>query len=181
MTSNERPVYTGLRIYNDPAGRFAFQYPKEWHRFDLENNRDGVMYSPQADTPTTWFAVWSSELPYPVTAEDVDLLREGVNEGLTRLQDLHVEFESEDVIGNLCRFKRTYTFTEQGQVRKRQVWMIYVYRWLFVLMAQGASPEAYQHWSMMLEDCLTSFDLAEELWFASDPEKMPLNQAHPGR
>lgn len=175
MNSGERPTYTGLRIYNDPYGRFQFQYPKEWHRFDLKDHRDGVMYSPQASDPTTWFAVWASELPYPVIADDVDLLREGVNEGLTRLPDLHVEFESEDVTGNLCRFKRIYTFNDQGHVRKRQVWMVYVYRWLFVLMAQGASPEAYQHWAMMLNDCLDSFDLAEALIFASDPETMPQN------
>ncbi|MBN1936785.1 MAG: hypothetical protein JW934_19145 [Anaerolineae bacterium] len=174
MTQGERPAYTGIRTYRDPGGRFMFRYPKEWRQFELEDHRDGVMYSPESESPNTWFAVWASELPYPVMAADLDVLREGVNEGLTRLDDLHVEFESEDVIGNLCRFKRTYTLTDQSQTRKRQVWMIYVYRWLFVLTAQGDSPEAYQHWSMMLNDCLNSFDLADALWFASDPEKMPL-------
>ncbi len=176
MSQEERPAYTGIRTYLDPGGRFMFRYPKEWHQFALEDDRDGVMYSPEPDNPTTWFAVWASELPYPIAATDLDVLRQGVNEGLTRLQDLHVEFESEDVIGNLCRFKRIYTHTDQNRTRKRQVWMVYVYRWLFVLMAQGDSPQAYQYWSMMLKDCLNSFDLADALRFASDPEKMPVSK-----
>jgi hypothetical protein len=149
-----------------------FRYPKDWHRFDLEEDRDGVMYSPEAENPSTWFSAWASELPHPVIADDIDVLREGVNEGLSRFDDLHVEFESEDTFGNLCRFKRIFTFREGDQVRKRHVWMLYVHRWLIVLAAQGASPEAYQHWHVMLDGCINSFDMANALWFASDPELM---------
>lgn len=172
MSEPERPMFTGLRTYQDPGGRFLFRYPKDWHRFDLEDGRDGVMYSPEEENPTTWFSAWAAEQPYPVEAGDMDVLREGVNEGLSRLDDLHVEFESEDTLGNLCRFKRIYTFDENGQTRKRHLWMLYVYRWLIVLVAQGATPEAYQHWQMMLDNFFQSFDMAGELWFASDPEKM---------
>ena len=172
MSDQERPTYTGLRAYKDPGGRFMFRYPKEWHQFDLEDDRDGVMYSPEAENPATWFSVWATKLPYPVVADDIDVLREGVNEGLSRFDDLHVEYESEDTFDNLCRFKRIYTFRQDGDIRKRRVWMLYVHKWLIVLAAQGATPKAYQYWFPMLDDCFDSFDMAHALWFASDPETM---------
>lgn len=170
MPEQEGPLYSGIRAYQDPGGRFMFRYPKDWHHFDLSDDRDGVMVSPYAENPSTWFSMWASALPDAVAAEDIDVLREGVNEGLARLNDLHVEFESEDLFGNMCRFERIYTFSENGETRKRRVWMIYVYRWLIVLMAQGKSPEDYQYWSVMFNFCIQSLDLAPELWYASDPE-----------
>ena len=39
-----------------------------------------------------------------------------------------------------------------------------------VLEALGGLPEEYEHWSIMLQDCFDSFDLAPTLWFASDPD-----------
>jgi len=179
MSDPKRPHYTGLRTYKDPGGRFMFRYPKGWHAFDLEDDRDGVMYSPEVENPNTWFSAWVTELPYPVVADDIDVLREGVSEGLSRLDDLHIEFESEDTFGNLCRFKRMYTLKENGETRKRHVWMFYAYKWLIVLAAQGATPEAYQYWQVMLDGCFNSFDLANELWFATDPETMSREPASP--
>jgi hypothetical protein len=70
----------------------------------------------------------------------------------------------------LLRFERVYTFEEGGQVRKRRVRMVYAYKWLIVLLAQGESPEEYDYWRMMLQDFYDYFDLAQELWFASDRE-----------
>lgn len=169
MSDLERPKYTGIRAYRDPGGRYMFRYPKEWQQFDLSDGRDGVMFSPQPENPLIWFAAWAVELPDPVLADDVDILRQGVNDGLSQLDDLHVEFESEYVQGNLCRFERVYTFQENGAVRKRKVWVFYVYRWQFVLMAQGVDPQEYDRWSIMLDDCFDGFDMAQELWFASDP------------
>jgi hypothetical protein len=128
------------------------------------------MFSPEPEDPTTWFAVWSTRLPDIVVAEDVDVMREGVEEGLSKLTDLNVGSSSQDILGNLLRFQRIYTFREVAAVRKRKVWMLYVYKWLFTLIAQGASVAEYQHWSMMLEDCFDDFDLAPTLWFASDRE-----------
>jgi hypothetical protein len=128
------------------------------------------MFSPQSEDPTTWFAVWATRLPDVVVAEDLEVLREGVEEGLSQLPDLNVESASEDVFGNLIRFARIYTFGENGATRKRKVRMLYVYKWAFALIAQGASPAEYEHWSMMLEDFFGDFDLAPTLWFTSDRE-----------
>jgi len=169
-TGKETPKYTGLRTYRDPGGRFEFRYPTGWHQFELADDRDGVMFSPQAQDPETWFAAWATSLQDIVTAEDLDLLHEGVEEGLWQLPGMSIESSKDDTIENLCRFQRVYTFRENGAVRKRKVWMLYLYRWLFVLVAQGASEEDFEFWSIMLNDFFSSFNLAPELWFASDRE-----------
>ena len=128
------------------------------------------MFSPQAEDPQTWFSIWAARMPDPILAEDLDVLREGVNEGLRQLNSLHVLFESEDAFGDLCRFERIYTFQDGELTPKRRVWILYVYTWQFVLMAQGASAEEYQYWYPMLSDFFDTFDLAPELWFAANRE-----------
>jgi hypothetical protein len=169
-TDRDTPKYTGIRTYRDPGGRFEFRYPSNWHVHELADGRDGVMFSPYAENPETWFAVWATRLQDKVVAEDLDVLREGVKEGLSQLPGLNVESSSDDTFDNLCRFERVYTFSENGTVRKRKVWMLYVYKWLFVLVAQGATVDEYHYWSMMLLDFFSSFNLAPALWFASDRE-----------
>ena len=168
MNRPARPQYRGIRTYRDPKGRFLFRYPSDWHQYELSDDRDGVMFSPEPEDPQTWFAVWATRLPDVVVAEDAETLREGVEEGLARLADLQVEQASDDVLGNLCKFERVYTFRDGKVIRKRRVWMVYVYKWLFAVMAQGANVEEYHYWFPMLDDCFDSFDLAPTLWFASD-------------
>lgn len=168
MADREGPTYRGIRTYRDPSGRFEFRYPSDWYRYELSEDRDGIMYSPEPENPQTWFAVWSTLLQDAVVAEDIDVLRQGVDEGLAQLAGVHVESNSEDVFGNMIRFKRIYTFEENGAVRKRTVWMLYAHKWLFALIAQGATAEAYDHWHVMLHDCLGTFNVAPALWFACD-------------
>jgi hypothetical protein len=166
----DTPKYSGIRSYRDPGGRFQLRYPTGWHQYELADQRDGVMFSPQGQDPTTWFAIWSTRLEHAVSAEDLDLLREGVEEGLSQLPGLHVASSSDDLYDNLIRFERIYTFEDDGTTRKRRVWMIYMWKWLFTLVAQGETAEEYAYWRMMLDDFFDYLDLAHELWFASDRE-----------
>jgi hypothetical protein len=83
---------------------------------------------------------------------------------------LHIESSADDLFDHLIRFERIYTFEDHGTVRKRRVWMIYVWKWLITLVAQGETPEEYAYWRMMLGDFFDYFDIAHELWFASDRE-----------
>src|SRR5262247_3257280 len=104
MTKRPPPRYYGVRTYRDPHGRFSFQYPSDWHVFELEENRDGLMVSPEAENPQTWFSVWISQLELNVVAEDLEDLKDGVDEGLSQLPDMKVESASEEVLGNLIKF-----------------------------------------------------------------------------
>lgn len=168
MVQRPRAVFTGVTTYRDPEGRFFFRYPSDWHQSDPAGDQEGVVFSPYPDTRNTWFSALVTRLQDTVVAEDADLLRAGVDEGLRRMDGLEVEHETEVVLGNLIKFERTYTFAEDGAIRKRKVWIMYVANWLVVVAYQGESPEEYRHWLAMANYSFSTFDLPGALWFASD-------------
>jgi hypothetical protein len=168
MTERQRPRFRGIGTYRDPQGRFTFRYPSDWHEFELAGHREGVMFSPEPEDPRTYFAVWISNLDEPVVAEDLEDLKSGVEEGFSRLPGCRVESASEDLLGNLVKFERVYTFREGEAVRKRRVWLLYVDTWQMVVTFQGASPEEYRYWLPMGNYSFALFNLPEELWFATD-------------
>jgi uncharacterized protein YndB with AHSA1/START domain len=51
-----RPRFIGVDTYCDPHGRFTFRYPTDWHRFELDNGLEGVLFSPEREDPKTFFA-----------------------------------------------------------------------------------------------------------------------------
>jgi photosystem II reaction center protein PsbP len=164
-----RPArFTGISTYSDPKGRFTFRYPTDWHRFDLADDREGVMFAPEAEDPETRFSVWISSLDEHVVAEDLEDLRIGVNEGLSNLAECKVESESETILGNLIKFERIFTFRENAATRKRRLWILYVDKWLMVVTWQGASEEDYEHWLGMANYSFNTFNLPEALWFSTD-------------
>src|SRR4051794_16582345 len=176
MTNRQPPRFYGVRTYQDPIGRFTFRYPTGWYDYELEDNRQGIMYSPEATDPQTWFAVWSTELDEHAVAEDVDLLREGVDEGLAQLPESNVEQASEEVLGNLIKFERIYTFLEGDVRRKRKVFILYVQRWLLVFTWQGENEEEYDYWFPLGNYSFNTLNLAPELWFATDRDLVGLSR-----
>src|SRR5919202_795797 len=106
MVERQPPRFRGVSTYKDPLGRFSLRYPSDWYQFELEDEREGVMYSPQAENPRTWVAAWISRLDEKVVAEDLEDLRLGVNEGLSQLAECKVEAESEETHGKLVQFER---------------------------------------------------------------------------
>ena len=171
-----RPArFIGINTYNDPKGRFTFRYPTDWQQFDLADDREGVMFAPEAGDPETRFSVWISLLDEQVVAEDLEDLRLGVNEGLSSLAECKVESESEVVLGNLIKFERIFTFRENGATRKRKLWLLYVDKWLMVVTWQGATEEDYEHWFPLANYTFNTFNLPEALWFSTDRD---LSQLH---
>ena len=77
MTQRPPPRFYGVGTYIDPIGRFTARYPTTWHQFELEDNREGVLFSPEAENPHTWFSVWVSKLDANVVAEDLEGLDRG--------------------------------------------------------------------------------------------------------
>lgn len=168
MTDRPAPRFTGVDTYIDPQGRFNFRYPSDWHRFALRDNREGVMVSPEAENPQTWFSVWITDLKEKVVAEDLKLLRKSVNEGIQQLTDAQIEFSKDDALGNLVKFERIFTFKDGETTRKWRQWLMYVDHWLMVVTYQGATPEEYDHWYNMVNYSFAMFNLPEALWFAVD-------------
>ncbi len=165
-----RPRFYGIDTYQDPLGRFTFRFPIDWHKFEPTGGQEGAIYSPQANNPQTWFSVLVSRLDENVVAEDMENLSSGVDEGIQSLPESHIEKTADDVLGNLVKLERVYTFREDGAIRKRRVWVLYVDEWLMVVAYQGESPEEYQYWLPMGNFCFDNFRLPEALWFATDRE-----------
>ena len=166
----ERPpaAFRGIDTYRDPAGKFSVRFPSDWHQFELSEERDGVMYAPAAAEPKTWFAVWTAPLEEAAVAEDLELLRDALAEGLAQLPECSVESEADDVIGNLIKFERVYTFREDGELRKRKAWIMYVAEWQMIVMYQAENLEEYEYWLAMANYLFWSFNIPEALWFATD-------------
>ncbi len=168
MTTRPRPRFTGVRTHIDPIGRFTFRYPTGWHQFELEEEREGVMYAPEASNPLTFFAVWATKLETSIVMEDADDLREGIEQGFTQLPEFTVVSSSEATYGNLLKFERIFTFRDDQVIRKRKLWILYVDVWQLVVTFQGETPEEYDHWLPMGNYCLSTFNVPAELWFATD-------------
>lgn len=130
--------------------------------------REGFGFSPNPADPHTTFTVWVAPLPEKVLAEDAADLRQGVDAGLAQLEGSVVEHAADDVLGNLVKFERVYTFREEDAVRKRRQWLLYVDTWLMTLTWQGSSPEEYQHYLAMANHSFFGFELPQALWFATD-------------
>ncbi len=168
--AERRPArFTGVRTYTDPFGRFYFRYPTDWTEYELEG-REGVMYAPEADDKLTGFSAWVAPMEHPAVAEDLEDLREGVDEGLAQFAECSIEDQSEVVLGNLIKFERTFTFQDDNVTRKRKTALIYVDRWLIVLTFQGSTVEAYEYWLAMANYSFDTFNIPEALWFSVDRE-----------
>jgi hypothetical protein len=173
MSTRPRPRFVGVKTYKDSVGRFTFRYPTGWHQFELEDERDGVMFAPSASDPQTYFAVWATRLETEIVLEDLDDLRAGIEEGFSQLPEYAVEEAKEDTFGNLLKFERLFTFREGETLRKRRIWIMYAAKWQIVVVFQGETPEEYHHWLPMGNYSFNTFTLPPELWFATDRELNP--------
>lgn len=171
MEERQPPRFTGVRMYNDPKGRFSLRHPTTWAQSDLDEDREGVMWIPNVEDLDTNLSIWVSKLEMPVVAEDKDDLQEGVKQGLASLQG--VEMEKEDVItlGDLVKFELIYTYRQGERTLKRKGWILYVSEWMIVFTWQGSSVEEYEYWLAMANYSFATFNIPEELWFATDRDR----------
>lgn len=138
------PAIKGLRWHRDPY--FSFYIPNDWHTFHWADEREGVIYGPDADDPYTIFAVDLKDLGTNITGDDLDILAEGFFESIESLPDCVIESRKQKVTGKLLELEAKYTYTEQGQTRKRWVRQFYHYTRQIAMTAQGATPEKYDYW-----------------------------------
>ena len=169
------PRFYGVTTFSDHEGRFKFRVPSNWYQSELDDERDGMIWVPDPDDPDTHLSCWVEKLEQKVEEGDVEGLRSGLEQGLSRLPDCEVESGSDDHYGNLIKFERVFTYGEAsgdrpggGARRKRRSWYLYADRWAIVLAYQGATPEHYEYWLPMGNYAFATFDVAEWLWFATD-------------
>lgn len=173
MTTRPTPKFTGVDTYKDRLGRYTVRYPSDWHIFDIEAKPDGVLFSPSANNTHTYVAAWAEDLGFDVEAKDLNDIVKAFDQGLESLDACDIIESNDVVIGNLIKLERFYTYNDNGVIRKRKVWAMYVSHWLMVLTYQGETIEEWEHWYPMANQSYFHFVIPMELWFASDRD---LNQ-----
>ena len=174
-----RRMLRGLRIHRDVDWDYSFWRPLEWHRYDMEDQY-GFIYSPGED-PRTGFYVsvrdLSAALDDPVTEEDLPVLREGVLEGLKRLENLEVLEEKEIARGFAIGLEFLLTFTLGDETVKRRMRLLYNDRQQFTLYGQGVPPYEYDVFHDTYEFIHSTFTFGDLLALSGIPP-MPQTETH---
>lgn len=161
MTNEKRPAPTfkgQKKYYNNDEG-FAVWLPDDWHKFDMTEGHIGWVFSPYADDFNTSFSVEKNILDFKVVPDDKDLLFEGFLEGIQSMQDAEI-LESKAQAGKKAVvLEAKFTFTEDGETRKRWVKSMYWGESNLVLIAQGKNVEDYEYWLPMLFISMNDYEL----------------------
>jgi hypothetical protein len=139
-----------LALHEDHKWYFSFWYPHDWHRYDLTDGREGVLYAPHPTDCSTSFSVEVKALDTKITGADVEDLHTGFLDGLRSLPGCEIETEASWVVGNLIGCEAKYTFHEGGCLRRRWSRLLFEGSRQFHFVAQGASPDEYKYWEPML-------------------------------
>jgi hypothetical protein len=159
MTLQGTPAFYGLVQCDNRQWGFQFWYPDGWHRFTFPAKRSGVIFGPLAENADTSFSVEVKKLKLKVSGEDLPSLYEGFMEGLQTLPNFKLEWQDKWVVAALTGLEAKYTFTENGQTRKRWIRLLYEGDRQFHVVAQGATPADYAYWEPMLFECMMTLTI----------------------
>lgn len=146
--STPEPIYRGMKQYNDPAG-IALWLPNDWFQFNLQEGHKGVLFSPYPDDINTGILAEKRRLTVNVNMKDLPALREGFMNGIKALPGVEIESENEYLAKGLSFFEVRFTFLEGDIRRKRWIRNIYWGKNNYLLIAQGRTPEDFEHWLPM--------------------------------
>ena len=161
MTNEKRPapVFKGQKKYANNEEGFGVWLPDDWHKFDMKDGHIGWIFSPYEDDFNTSFTVEKHKFEYKVTPEDKDLLMEGFFEGINSLPDVEI-LESRSQAGKKAIvLEAQFTFTEDGQTRKRWIKSMYWGEANLVFIAQGKTIEDLEYWKSMLFISMNDYEL----------------------
>ena len=144
MVQKQSPSVDGLLWHRHQF--YSFFLPRDWHPLSWADERDGMIFGPDADDPHTFFGVELKDLGMAIEADDLDAVAEGFFDSIEALPEVEIESREQQVIGNLIRLECKYTFNEGGQIRKRWMRLFYHFTRQISMMAQGAIPEKYDYW-----------------------------------
>lgn len=144
-----KPRYYGMFRHVDSEAGYGIWLPAGWHRIDMINGHNGVIYTPNAGNYDTSFSAEKRMLEYSVRQKDVPILRQGFKAGLEALPGIEVESQEETITSTLIVLEAKFSFLEGDARRKRWVRIIYWGKGQLTLIAQGATPEEYEYWQPM--------------------------------
>jgi hypothetical protein len=158
-TKRKPPVYTGITKHVDKEAGYGVWVSNDWRKIDMVAGRRGWIFTPYQDNNDTCFISEKNSLAYKVTPDDAGLLMEGLEAGINSLPDVVIESRNVDTGDLVVVLEVKFTFTENGQRRKRWVKSMYWGEGNLVLIAQGATEEDYAYWEGMLFNAMMSYEL----------------------
>ena len=157
--TEDRPRYTGMHKYVDKEAGFALWLPKGWREIPMNEDHHGVIFTPHEGRMDTSFAAEKRTLPFKVSEEDLDVLREGFENGLQSLPDVEIESRNERITKTLKVFEARFTFVEDGVRRKRWLRTVYWGEGQLVLIAQGATEEEFERYEGMFYNTMMTVEI----------------------
>ncbi len=163
----EGPLLTGMTIHRDLRFRYSFLLTTGWYDYELESEGGrGRIFTPTADDITTSFSTEARDLGTPIVAADLEILREGVEAGLAQLPELLLEEQQAETVGDFITLEYRFTFREadSNATRKRWLRLLYDGSTQVRLIAQGATPAAFDYWLPVFNQAMRTFQFAD--WWA---------------
>lgn len=158
--TRKAPVYTGIVKHWDEKAGYAVWLSKDWRKIDMVEGRRGWIFTPYPDHFDTSFTCEKITLDYKVTPEDAEILMEGFEAGINNLPDAVIEYRNLETGKMVIIMEAKFTFTENGQRRKRWVKSMYWGEANLVLIAQGATEDDFAYWEGMLYNAMMTYELS---------------------
>jgi hypothetical protein len=157
--NKQGPRYTGMTKHWDREAGYAVWLPHDWRKIDMKEGRRGWIFTPYPDHFDTSFTSEKITLDFKVTPDDMDILIEGFESGIASFPDVIIEHKNYDKGKMVVILEAKFTFTENGQRRKRWVKSMYWGEANLVLVAQGATEEDYAYWEGMLFNSMMTYEI----------------------
>jgi hypothetical protein len=153
------PVYTGMTKHWDREAGYAVWLPSDWRKIDMVEGRHGWIFTPYKDNFDTCLISEKNTLDFKAKPEDVEVLAEGFEAGINSLPDVIIEHKNYETGKMVILLEAKFTFTENGQRRKRWIKSMYWGEANLVLIAQGATVEDYAYWEGMLFNTMMTYEI----------------------
>src|SRR5207244_1298861 len=106
----------------------------------------------------------SRRLRVRVRPDDLNTLHEGFLDGLRQLPGLQIESEEARTVDPLISLEARHTYREGDATRKRWTRVLYQGKVQLSIIAQGASPAAFDYWLPMFNTVMRTVQFAD--WWA---------------
>jgi hypothetical protein len=166
----ERPAYTGMHKHQDFEAGYGVWLPSDWHRIDLQEGHQGVIYSPYPYDPQvapedqacyqTCFFIEKHKLDLSVRAKDFDIIQKGFLEGIQALPEVEIKSHDESIgTAGVVLLDARYTYVENGLRRMRWTRVTYWGNGQLTMIAQAADEDEFAYWEGMFYNTMMTIEL----------------------
>ncbi len=166
----EGPFYTGAHKHQDFEAGYAIWVPSDWHRIDLDEGHEGVIYSPYPYEPQvepeaqacyqTCFFIEKHKLDLSVKPKDFDVIKKGFIEGIEAQPEVQILSHEESIgTSGVVLLDARYTYADGDVRRMRWTRVTYWGNGQLTMIALAATPEEFAYWEGMFFNIMMTMEL----------------------